>query len=123
RRRRVERLVASIGATVLAIVSVAAFAFYFQREQALAQESIARSRELAANSVSQLAIDPELSVLLAAQAFEISHTNQAEEALRVALSHSPQRTVLRGHAGPVNVVRFSPDGRTLVTGSDDATSR
>ncbi len=35
----------------------------------------------------------------------------------------PARATLRGHAGPVWSVGFSPDGRTVVTGSDDTTLR
>ncbi len=35
----------------------------------------------------------------------------------------PLRATLRGHGGPVWSVGFSPDGRTLVTGSDDSTVR
>ena len=32
-------------------------------------------------------------------------------------------TVLRGHTGAVNDIAFSPDGKTVVTGSEDATAR
>jgi serine/threonine protein kinase len=35
----------------------------------------------------------------------------------------PARATLRGHSGPVWAISFSPDGRTLATGSDDTTLR
>jgi Trypsin-co-occurring domain 1/WD domain, G-beta repeat len=33
------------------------------------------------------------------------------------------RSVIRGHSGAVNAVAFSPDGKTLVTASEDGTAR
>jgi WD40 repeat protein len=39
------------------------------------------------------------------------------------VSDSRQLLVLRGHGGPVNDVDFSPDGKLIVTASDDKTAR
>lgn len=55
------------------------------------QRDIAQSRELAANSISLLSIDPNLSLILATKAARIAHTTQAEDALRKCLLESPMR--------------------------------
>jgi AAA-like domain len=55
------------------------------------QRDIAQSRELAANSISLLQIDPNLSLILATKAARIAHTTQAENALRQCLRETPMR--------------------------------
>jgi hypothetical protein len=55
------------------------------------QRDAARSRELAANSISLLPVDPNLSLILATKAARIARTTQAEDALRRCLLESPVR--------------------------------
>jgi len=55
------------------------------------QRDIAQSRELAANSISLLPNDPNLSLILATNAARIARTRQAEDALRRCLLESPMR--------------------------------
>jgi hypothetical protein len=55
------------------------------------QRDTARSRELAANSISLLQTDPNLSLILATKAARIARTTQAEDALRRRLLESPVR--------------------------------
>jgi WD40 repeat protein/energy-coupling factor transporter ATP-binding protein EcfA2 len=93
------------------------------RNEALNQQKIATSREVAASATSQLTSDPELSVLLATQAVGIQPTIQADGALRNALLSSQVRAVLHGHTDTVNVARFSPDGQRIVTASNDESAR
>jgi WD40 repeat protein len=90
-----------------------------------AEESrkLALSREIAARSIAQLQIDPELSVLLATEAVGVARTAEAEDALRAALLSSRVRAHLRGHTDEVKSVQFSPDGRRLVTAGLDRTAR
>ncbi|MGH9818476.1 MAG: WD40 repeat domain-containing protein, partial [Candidatus Acidiferrales bacterium] len=83
------------------------------------QSRIASSRELAAAAVSNLATDPELSLLLAMYAFSATYTTQAEQALHQALKASRTQHTFDGHAGAVNAVAISPDGQRLVTGGAD----
>ena len=80
------------------------------------------SREIAARAIAQLPAQPDLSLLLAVEAGDLSHTDEAEGALRTVLL-DPLRTVLRGHTGRVNAAVYSPDGKDLVTASRDGTAR
>jgi energy-coupling factor transporter ATP-binding protein EcfA2 len=120
RQRRILTLTAV--AVVFVLISLAALFAWQQRNTAVAQQRLSRSRELAAMAVGQLEVDPELSLLLAIEAVETEHTTQAEDALRQAVA-SPWRTTLRGHTDMVNSAAYSPDGRWIVTAGDDGTAR
>ena len=62
----------------LAVTLAAAVVAFVTREQAIRQEALATSRELAAGATAQLPIDPELGVLLAAEALRRAPTAEAE---------------------------------------------
>ena len=66
-----------------------------ERRAAIDQAAIARSQALAANSLSELEIDPERSLLLAVAAADARRTPQAEDALRQAV---PPRAYARSCA-------------------------
>jgi WD40 repeat protein len=82
----------------------------------------ARSGELAAYAKSQLATNPDLSLLLALEAVKTHHTTKAERVLQSALAASHLRTLMPSEAS--NVIRsvaYSPDGKYVVTaGWNDA---
>ncbi len=83
-----------------------------------------RSREKAQTAAGLLqSRDPAASVRMAYEAIKIHDTPEAEEALRSALVGSHWRGVLRGHKNTVLSARFSPDGKLVVTASDDRTAR
>ena len=63
-KRRLRRSLALALVAVLVSAALATIAL-FQRSEAIAQRDRAKSRELAAASLSQLDVDPELGVLLA----------------------------------------------------------
>ncbi|MFZ5879213.1 MAG: hypothetical protein ACOY0R_07575 [Chloroflexota bacterium] len=106
-----------------------------QKEQmANVNLQIAQVRELAAKSVSSLAVDPELSIRLALQAIQgvdltqpemESSINQVEDALRQALPALRAEHVLRdpllsgaesfSHAGAAWSVSFSPSGQRVAS--------
>lgn len=58
---------------------------YLVRDEALADQAQAISRQLAAEALANLQTDPQLSALLAMQGLATAHTPEAEQALRQAL--------------------------------------
>ncbi|MGE5138792.1 MAG: BTAD domain-containing putative transcriptional regulator, partial [Rudaea sp.] len=98
------------------------------RAEALTQQRLATSRELAAASASNLSVDPERSVLLALQAVDVTFsvdktwTREAEEALHRAVQSSRVVLTLSGHTDSVISASFSPDGRRIATASSDKTA-
>jgi WD40 repeat protein len=91
-------------------------------QQAEIQRQIATSRELAASSVSNLEVDPELSLLLALQAIKVTAAanqpplHEAVEALHRAMQTSRLQHTLHPPGGLVTALAFSRDGTRLVTG-------
>jgi WD40 repeat protein len=75
----------SIGLLIFALIS---------RGQAISAQAVAKSRALAAESENQIAVDPELSILLGMQAVRASPTPDALFALRAAIDASPLRRTL-----------------------------
>jgi WD40 repeat protein len=120
-RRRLRR---TIGASLTAVVvslALAAVAL-ISRNEAVRQKQQADSRALAAAAVSQLDVDPEVSLLLARQAWTVAPTAQAVSALRVSIQRSQVRLTVAAHADPtasVSGVSWSPDGRTIMSAGRD----
>ena len=135
--RRRQRRVIGVGALLLLIVMIAALLILQQKniadaERVTAVQARATSeafrqlgfaRELAFNAIANLDADPERSVLLALQSLRQAYTAEGEDALRQALLRPLPLRVLRGHTARVNDVAFSPDGKQLVSVSDDKTVR
>jgi WD40 repeat protein len=108
--RRTVRI-ARTAAGVLAMLTAAAIT---AAVIAIDQQGIARSRELAANARTALAIDPELSLILAKAAVETKRTEQADSALQEALQRSNVRLVQRGHSREVTNALFVGDDAVSV---------
>jgi WD40 repeat protein len=124
-RRRHRRLLLVVGACLVAVAAMVAVTVFAvtQRGEARDQARLAQSRELAASALSVVAEDPELALLLALEGAETEATPQAESALREALISSRVRTVAADHEGPITQTAFGPEGRLIVTASDDGTAR
>jgi WD40 repeat protein len=121
RHRRLLRLMILAAVAVLVMSGVTIFALT-QRSEARSQARLARARELAATAVSQLPVDPELSLALAIESARLKRTREAEDVLRQALFTARERAILpSGRA--VRAVSFSPDGSLVLTASDDGSAR
>ena len=83
---------------------------------------IANSRA-AANAAIQLVEEGDAyrARKVALAAYDISPTDEAEQALRYASQHNS--TVLKGHLGEITSIVFSFDGKLIVTTSEDKTIR
>lgn len=92
-----------------------------QREKANELQKIAFSREIAASSLLRLPANPELSTLLAIEAVNINPTSEATSSIRQALLGHRLSLTMRDHSEPVRQAEYSPDGKTLLSVSDDKT--
>jgi WD40 repeat protein len=120
--RRQRIVVGAVSAALLVTLGLAVFALVL-RGQANAERRAAVSRELSANAFLTLPEDPQLSLLLARRAARVDENTQAEDALRQSLVESRIRLVTHRHGEDLSAARMSPDGRTILTTSDDNTAR
>ncbi|PSK70654.1 hypothetical protein C6W96_20760, partial [Streptomyces sp. CS149] len=118
RAHRLNNILASLLALALIAVGLAAW----QRQEAVAAEREAQSRQLAAQSQALIDIEPELASLLAVHAHRTAPTKEARASLLQAADLG-LTTLLTGHLDDVEGLAFSPDGRTLVSGSGDGVAR
>ncbi len=118
--RRLRWLVAGLVVFFLAAVGAALLA-RAESSRAGVQARLAFARELAAEALSNLSTDPELSIHLALQAVQTTKERDdtvlpvAEEALHQAIQASRVNYTLPQSGG----LAFSPDGQHLVTGGSD----
>jgi WD40 repeat protein/class 3 adenylate cyclase len=124
-RRRNRRLRILVVALAVFLVGAAALGIvaFLQKGTADEQSRVAQSREIAATALEQLERDPQLTLLLAIEAYERAPTAQAEAAVRRALVNSHLRRVLPLGPGPPGdiFVDVSPDGRLIAFGAFDGT--
>ncbi len=123
---RLRTLAGALTIFLLVAIGLTAFAFN-QQDRAKKEARLAASRELAAAAVSNIGVDPELSILLALQAVTTTYsvdkiwTTEAEDALHRAIPALQTHISLSGHSSGVSDVAFSPDGLRLATASRDGT--
>ncbi|MFD8376163.1 trypsin-like peptidase domain-containing protein [Streptomyces sp. NPDC059688] len=117
--QRRRRLITVLAALLVLALLAGAVAFR-QWRATVAEREAALSRQLAVESGTLINVNPELSSLLAVQAYRTSHTTEALSSLRTD-AHLPLGRRLLGHTKAVNAVAFH--GRTLASGSSDGTVR
>ncbi len=129
RRRRLQWLVAGVLVALGLTTGVALFALD-QRSEAREQATEAKASGLVAAADAEIERDPELSLVLAREAAEISGDERVERSLRQALLRSQlRRTIALGEPVVVaaydgdDVVAVTEDGVLVRVGADGAVGR
>ena len=114
--------------TLFGIITIAIAGFFFFQNNKLKKSQLKMMENQArviAEKATQLVDegDSYLARLIALQALPPNrpYTPEAEKALRLSSQHND--AVLRGHTLYVHSASFSPDGKRIVSASDDKTSR
>jgi WD40 repeat protein/DNA-binding SARP family transcriptional activator len=112
--RRKRTILALAGGLVLALILALVAFMGFRRAQLAEKETF--SRELAAQAINNLDVDPDRSILLALHALEVYDTIDAKNALRRSVFQHHLLDTLEGHSDMIMAMSLSPDGKTLVSG-------
>lgn len=132
RQRRERRRLIIVGSIAAALVLVAAGVAVLaiwalnQRRDATRQATRASSLALGATAQSQLGNRLDIALGLALAAIEVNRSGQALSSMTSALERVQQSGVvgiMHGDTGPIEDIAVSPDGKTVVSGSDDGTLR
>ena len=121
RLRRRQGLIALLTAMVIGLASAAGVALLAQ-QNAAHQRDVAVSDELAIRSEALGNTDPVISKLLSIAAWRLNPSSDARYSMLTAAA-LPGTEILTGPTEQVTSVAFSPDGKTLASGSADDTVR
>ncbi|MDR6598384.1 WD40 repeat protein [Saccharothrix longispora] len=122
-RTRDARLRTGLIAVLTALVvvaSTAAVLFFQEQREAVRQRDLAVYNRVLAEADQLRGSDVSLSAQLHLVAHRIRPGDETASRL-ITAANGPLSTPLTGHTDRVTAVRFSPDGRTLVTGGMDET--
>ena len=124
-QRRTRRIVWAVIAALTVLVllaSILAVGANIQRLQAIHERNVATSGQLISDSQLLGDADPVISRLLTIEAWRLNPSPAARYAM-LAAAALPGIAVLTGHTARVSSVAFSPDGKTVASGSNDGTIR
>ncbi|WP_158891295.1 hypothetical protein [Amycolatopsis anabasis] len=117
RTRRLRALVVIL-AVIACVAAVTGVVAVQQRQAAEDQRALALSREMVAKAAALTTSQPELSILLAVEAYRQAPTTEARSVL-LAAQAQPLLGRFRGNAALIKHVAFHPGGRVLATGGID----
>jgi WD40 repeat protein len=119
-RRQHRRLLAIIGASLVALAVVAGIAAYalVQRGDARTQARHARGGELAGRALADIPTNPQVSVHLALRAAELAPGRSTADVLRSSLGAVRETRILR-LGGSIVAAAFAPRGERLLVASTD----
>ncbi len=119
-RRQHRRLLAIIGASLVALAIVAGVAVYalVQRSDARTQARHAHGGELAGRALADIPTNPQISVNLALQAAELSPGHQTAGVLRSSLAAMREQKIIQ-LGGNIVAASFDPSGGLLLAGSSN----
>jgi WD40 repeat protein len=126
RRLRVVSAVATALLIVAALVAALAVWALRQRNEAVQEKAKATSLALASTATPLLGSRPDISLLLALEAYRVSPLADARGSVLTALVAARDPSVvaiMRGHADDVGGVAFEPGGRTLASVGEEGTVR
>jgi WD40 repeat protein len=112
RRRRVRLAIGGL-TTATAAITILAVVALVMAGRAESERAMATARQLVADARTQLQPDPELSLLLAREAYSRTPNADTEAVLRQAFVNSRVRAILPGGKGSATGVALSADGRHL----------
>ena len=124
RTRRLRALVAALTALVLVAAGMTTFALISRsnsetaKNKATAAQQVAQSAHVASIAEAETSTNSEIGAQMALSAYGLADTPEARTALLDA--YTPTR-VLNAHKASIDAVAWSPDGRTVASGSDDGT--
>ena len=118
--QRRAKVAAAALCVALAVISSVAVVAVRQRNQTADQRDLAFARQLAASATAQLPNDPQLSLLLALEAYRAAPIQEAEAVLRQATLESQLRASLQIF-DQAYAAHFSPDATRVVIGGAKGT--
>jgi len=114
-RRRRSTLFAAALALLLVALSVVVVTLIARDHEADVLRDLETAHELAMRSASLLESDPRLGRVLAVEAYDAAHTDEAESAVRQAMLEVRETAILAPQGQQMRSMTVGVDGRTAVT--------